>query len=158
MGKETTNIFWDWKNPITKKKNILSLKDENGLICTKQNEIMDIQVKFYKNLYKEKFQFEDKKHSLTIFCEQLNISQLSIEQQTSCQRRLVMSTMKNDSAPGTDGLTASFYKFFWKDIKELVTESFNEAFNSGSLSVSQRRAIITLIYKGKDLPKDQLGN
>ena len=55
-------------------------------------------------------------------------------------------------------LLASFYKLFWKEIKHLVTESFNEAFNSGSLSVSQRRAIITLIHKGKDLPKDQLGN
>ena len=164
-GERNNKYFLGLEKSNYNKKIILSLKDENGLICTKQNEIMDIQVKLYKNLYKEKFQFEDKKHSLINFCEQLNIPQLSTEQQTSCEGQVsseeagyALSTMKNDSAPGTDGLTASFYKFFWKDIKELVTESFNEAFNSGSLSVSQRRAIITLIHKGKDLPKDQLGN
>ena len=66
--------------------------------------------------------------------------------------------MKNDSAPGIDGLTTPFYKFFWKDIKDLVTEAFNEAFDIGNLSISQRRAILTLIHKGKDLSRDQLGN
>ena len=97
------------------------------------------------------------------FCDQLDIPQLTTEQQTSCEGKVsseeagyALSTMENDSAPGTDGLTASFYKFFWKEIKHLITESFNEDFNC--LSVSQRRAIITLIHKGKDLPKDQLGN
>ena len=31
---------------------------------------MDIQVEYYKNLYKEKFQFEDKKHLLIISWEE----------------------------------------------------------------------------------------
>ena len=95
------------------KKIILSLKDENGSIHTPQNEIMDIQVKFYKNLYKEKFRFDDKKHLLIDFCDQLDIPQLTTEQQTSCEGKVsseeagyALSTMKNDSAPGTDEFTS----------------------------------------------------
>ena len=91
--------------------------------------------------------------------------QLTPEQQTSCEGQVsteeagfALSVMKNDSAPGIDGLTTPFYKFFWKDIKDLVTEAFNEAFDIGNLSISQRRAILTLIHKGKDLSRDQLGN
>ena len=82
---------------------------------------MDIQVEFYKNLYKDKYGVEDKKHLLIDFCDQLDIPQLTTENQTSCEDKVsseeagyALSTMKNDSAPGTDGLTASFYKFFWK--------------------------------------------
>ena len=90
---------------------------------------------------------------------------LSPEQQASCEgpaileeASLALSEMRNDSALGIDGLTASFYKLFWKDIGGLVIESFDEPFQIGSLSISQQRVIITLIHKGKDLPKDQLGN
>ena len=36
--------------------------------------------------------------------------------------------------------------------------SYNESFDKGKLSSSQRRAIITLIHKGKDLPCKVLGN
>ena len=40
----------------------------------------------------------------------------------------------------------------------LVTESFNEAFNNGSLSSSQCKAVITLIHKGKNLERCDLKN
>ena len=36
--------------------------------------------------------------------------------------------------------------------------SFNEAFQNEKLSVSQRRAVITLIHKDKNLTKDELNN
>jgi len=49
--------------------------------------------------------------------------------------------------PGTDGLPAEFYKFFWKELQLDMIKSFDFAFDTGTLSNSQRRGIITLIPK-----------
>ena len=60
--------------------------------------------------------------------------------------------MKNGKSPGTDGLTSDFYKFFWIDIKHLVLDSLNYAYEKGELSIDQKRGIITLTPK-KDKPR-----
>ena len=56
-----------------------------------------------------------------------------------------------------DGLTAAWYKIFWPKIKDLVYNSFVEAFTTGQLSASQRKGIIRLIYKNKG-PRNELAN
>ena len=60
---------------------------------------------------------------------------------------------KNNKTPGTDGLTAEFYKFFWQDIKHVLLAGINYALVYGKLSVEERRGIISLLPK-KD--KDRL--
>ena len=71
---------------------------------------------------------------------------------------MALQQLKKDSAPGYDGLTGLFYQTFWPYISDLIIDSFNEAFDLKQMSISQRRAIITLIHKGKDLSRDDLGN
>ena len=58
---------------------------------------------------------------------------------------------------GTDGLSAEFYKFFWPEVCTKMIGSFNYAFQSGALSISQKRGIISLIPK-KDNDKTILEN
>ena len=65
--------------------------------------------------------------------------------------------MKNGKSPGTDGLPAEFYKFFWLDLGADMTTSFNYAFSIGMLSISQRRRIISFIPK-KNKDKSLLEN
>ena len=65
--------------------------------------------------------------------------------QVECLKAL--KEFKNEKSPGTDGLQAEFYKYFWKELHVDMIHSFNFAFDSGSLSISQRRGIITLIPK-----------
>ena len=77
---------------------------------------------------------------------------LSVEELTRYLKK-----SKNNVSPGSTGFTADFYKFFWIDIKQLVTRSINYSFDIGALSVQQRLGIITLLPKGsKD--KRYLGN
>lgn len=64
---------------------------------------------------------------------------------------------KNNKSPGTDGFTSEFYKFYWPELKSDMTSSFNYAFQKGTLSISQRRGIISLIPK-KDRDKTLLEN
>ena len=57
--------------------------------------------------------------------------------------------MQNNKSPGSDGLTTEFYRAFWDIISTYVVNSFNYAFNTGKLSISQRLGIISLIPKKK---------
>ena len=56
-------------------------------------------------------------------------------------------TMESNKTPSTDGLTSEFYRFFWNATGKFMVTSFNYAFQQGSLSISQRLGIISLIPK-----------
>ena len=60
---------------------------------------------------------------------------------------VVLKTFKSNKAPGNDGLTADFYKFFWPLIGTLISDSFNKSFEKGELSTSQKQSLICLIEK-----------
>ena len=45
-----------------------------------------------------------------------------------------LKEFKNNKTPGTDGLSAEFYTFFWSDLGTVMNATFNYAFQKGSLS------------------------
>ena len=55
--------------------------------------------------------------------------------------------MPSSKTPGTDGLPCEFYKVFWSDVGRIFINSLNYSYESGRLSMSQRRGIIKLIPK-----------
>ena len=69
---------------------------------------------------------------------------------------------KRGVSPGSDGLPYEFYTAFWSELAPVMLEAFNEAFLSNGvqpqLSETQRLGLITLIYKGKGLPRDMPGS
>ncbi len=50
-------------------------------------------------------------------------------------------------APGSDGLIASFYKYFCEKVMLILIAVFNHAFEDRELSLSQCLAIIVLLFK-----------
>ena len=58
--------------------------------------------------------------------------------------------MENNKSPGGDGLSTNFYKHFWPLFSDKLLLVYNYAFDSGCLSVSQRRGIISLVFKKGD--------
>ena len=62
---------------------------------------------------------------------------------------LALITMENNKTPGTDGLTPEFYRYFWNLLGSFMVSSLNYAFQNGTLSISQRQGIISLIPKKK---------
>jgi hypothetical protein len=164
-GERNTKYFIGLEKSRSDAKIITSLKNSEGQICSHPLDIMNVQLDFYKSLYKEKFNFTERESSFKTFCDGLNIPTLSQEERTSCEGLITeeesleaLKQLRSDSSPGISGLTAGFYKFFWNQINDLVVASFNEAFVMERLSTSQRRAIITLIHKGKQLCRHDLGN
>ena len=68
-----------------------------------------------------------------------------------------LKEFKNAKSPGSDGFSAEFYRFFWPELGPEMVASFNYGFRTGTLSISQRRGIISLIPK-KNKDKTLLEN
>ena len=85
--------------------------------------------------------------------DQLSMS-LNEQEQTSCEGlltveecRKALNGMDTGKSPGTDGLMTEFYLVFWAVIGDDLAEVLNYGFQNGQLSVSQRRGLLSLIFK-----------
>ena len=58
--------------------------------------------------------------------------------------------MKKNKSPGLDGISIEFYKKFWPLIGNLLVKVFNNSYENGILTESQRVSVFTLIFKKGD--------
>ena len=87
---------------------------------------------FYTNLYRQKTEREGgTRIAVDTFLEGIDFPKLEEEEADRCEGLVTteevgqaLNAMKNGSAPGGDGLTVEFYKFFWPKLKILVTDTF----------------------------------
>ena len=136
-------------------KNITRLKLDDNTEVIEQKEILDELSSFYSKLYAESM-YDDSNEK--IFFTNL-IPRIKMNEQLLCDEAINMEEctaalkkMKSNKSPGTDGLTAEFYQYFWLNIKVLVHESIKYAIENKQLSCEQRRGVLRLIpKKGKDL-------
>ena len=137
------------------KKAINELYDKNGKSTTDQNEIMEIEVDYYKKLYKSTNPDNDK---LKKYIENTKVhNKLSNNESEKCEGEITVEEctnaifkMKLNKAPGLDGLSVEFYRKFWNNLKKLVTKVFNFNYERGHLSNSQKIGAISLIFKKND--------
>ena len=97
-------------------------------------------------------------HNIHKFIEGLNIPQLNVEEQESLEKDLTFEELKDalpsfadNKSPGEDGFTKEFYEVFFDLLGKDLLNSYNEALNRGSSSVSQKRGTITVIPKDENL-------
>ena len=64
--------------------------------------------------------------------------------------RNALKGFENNKSPGDDGFTKEFYEAFFDLLGNALLESFNAGFENGTLSVSQRQGIISLIPKDEN--------
>ena len=91
-------------------------------------------------------------HALSNDSSYLGKGLISIEE---CKK--VLNSFPLNKVPGNDGLPVEFYKTFWDLAGDPLVKSFNESFVKGTMSPSQRQAVITLIEK-KDQDRCDLKN
>ena len=134
------------------KKVIKELKRPDGKITVNDHEIMSDIETFYKNLYTSNV--ETNSNAFNGFIDNLIFAKLSNEDKMSLEGEItreecknILKTFQNGKSPGEDGYTAEFYKQFFSLLGQDLTDSLNAAFESGEMSVSQRRGVITLISK-----------
>ena len=64
--------------------------------------------------------------------------------------------MKKNKSPGMDGITIEFYQAFWPLLGNLLVDVFNESYELGKLPDSQRKSVMSLIFKRGD--EDDISN
>ena len=135
-------------------KVIHALLSDTGQELTEPGQIRARAVSFYQKLYSAEYQEEPA--LLEGFCGALprvsteTNSQLDAPLQMQ-ELRAALQGMQGGRAPGIDGLTAEFYRAYWDIIAEDVSEVFNECLASGSMPMSCRRAVLTLLPKKGNL-------
>ena len=115
---------------------------------------------FYQNLYKSTTENGEDSRDYEIVDDDVPIK-CTNEQKKACEGSITLTectealkTFKKHKSPGCDGIPAEFYILFWPEIGPKLVESLNYSCENGLLSLSQRRAIITLLEKkGKDNSK-----
>ena len=158
-GEKCSKYFFNLEKRNYDMKHIQKLRISENEFTTDPKKILDLQKEFYEKLYGNDDRMDD-------FDEILfdNIPKLSNDDTQFMDERLCMDdctaavkALKRGKSPGSDGLTADFYKFFWSDIKENVLDSLQYAYKNNPLSNEQRRAILRLIPK-KDKDNTDLKN
>ena len=162
-GEKNSKFFLSLEKYKGRQKVISRLTLPNGETTKDQTKSSEAIFDNFKTIYSKDQAYDV--NSLDNYLDGVPVPTLSLDDRDVCELLTLdecgsaLKTMKNDSSPGLDGISVAFYKVFWSKIKTLVNESLNCSFTSaGMLSNSQRKAVITLLHKGKDLDKDKITN
>ena len=151
-GERPTKYFFNQEKRNYNKKTIRELRLQEESTTYNENEILDQIETFYKKLYTSEGNFSDEE--CDSFNRDLEIPTLKDEDRDNLEGpltydecRKALETFQNDKAPGEDGFTVEFYKYFFDLLGNDFLASLNVAHAKGELSISQRRGIITLTPK-----------
>ena len=135
------------------------IKDKNGKIKIGIDNILQEQVSFYSNLLNSEGWDEKAAEKLL---ENINTS-ITEEQKLACEKPISESeltkgikALKTNKSPGIDGIPGEFYKKYWSLLKTNFIKVIEEIEETESLTISQYRGVICLIFKQGD--RDDLKN
>ena len=142
-----------------RKKTITQLKISDGKkICDMKQINKEIE-EYYKSFLTSKVPPEDHENlneSFNSFVEDLKNPELSEDEQQELENNLTKEELLNalksfneNKTPGEDGFTKEFFEMFFDLMGNHLLDSYNEAFDKGKMSISQRRGIISLRPKGE---------
>ena len=157
-GEKPSRLFCSLEKHNGVQKHIPKLiveRDNTNSEITDQKAIEHEIFKYYKDLFSNKDSLNQEisdflGQDVTDSCPKISDIQknktkglINVEELTRYLKK-----SKNFVSPGTSGFTNEFYKFFWIDLKHFIAKAVNFSYESGTLSVTQRTGIITLIPKG----------
>ncbi|KAJ3589478.1 hypothetical protein NHX12_010323 [Muraenolepis orangiensis] len=149
-----TSFFFGLEKKNGQRRVIHSLLSGTGQEITEPSQIRRRAVSFYSTLYASEYEegetlSEGFWDGLPQVSEEAN-SQLE-GPLTIQELQTALQGMQGRRAPGIDGLSVEFYKAYWDVLSNDLLDVFNESLASGSMPVSCRRAVITLLPKKGNL-------
>ena len=124
-------------------------------VSKETDDVLKETTSFYKSLYKAESDLH--KPSQETLLKHITKTLNSEEQQsldrdlTKQEIRDALHSMCNDKTPGWDGLPYEFFKTFWSLLEDDFYEMQHHILNvDKSLSASQQRALLSLLYKDGD--------
>jgi len=158
-GEKNSKYFLALEKIRGDSKSIKSLILENGSCINDPSLILEEEKSFYSKLYSTlRNENWDHEELVSKFIDSLQIPQLNLADIVHISRDITeeelyhaITLSADNKSPGTDGIGNEFYKHFWPSIKDHLMKAIKTSLSTGSLSISQRQGIISLIPKtGKD--------
>ena len=152
-GQRSTRYSYSLEKRRKAEHSMKVLTKDNMDTVSDQGQLISETYKFYKSLYSAE---PDDKPARVAFLN-FNAPKLSESERVFCEAPITLeeltkalTSMENNKSPGFDGLSPNFYKHFWPLLGDKLVIVYNYAFQSGCLSVSQRRGVISLVFKKGD--------
>ena len=149
-GEKSTKYFYNLEKANYNAKTVHSLLIGEEEISN-DRQILNEQRKYYEKLYKADdevcFKIENKTG--------IYVKSVDRKQQNGpineTELNDALASLKNGKCPGKDGLSADFYKVFWKHLRPILMRVIETVESEMSLTSSQRQGVLNLIPKpGKD--------
>ncbi|KAJ8018444.1 hypothetical protein HOLleu_43568 [Holothuria leucospilota] len=116
-GDKPSACFFKMEHDQARCKTIQSVRDQNGIVCDKVDDILRIFQDFYKDLYSEQASLNEKAQEM--FINSLH-KRLGEEEKNSLEQPMtlldiwnVVSVSAKNKSPGSDGLPYEFYRTFF---------------------------------------------
>lgn len=156
QGEKNSRYFFNLERKRGHSKAISSLKIDNRIIKNPKR-ILQEEALFYKKLYSDnsnrKWPYVNESNNKLSEQEKEDLDAEFTDQEISQS----LAGMPNSKTPGSDGISADFYKMFWLHLKSIYCETICYLLNCGKLHDSARQGIITLLPK-KDRDPQYLKN
>ena len=137
-------------------KNISELLDENDVKITDSDKILKMQQSFYQDLFAGKNTIALNNSTFSPLLD--NLPCLSENCSRNLERPYSLAELEDsikrsklNKAPGPDGYTNEFFKFFKEELKIWLFRTYQEAYRMGSLSDLITMGTITCIPKAGKL-------
>ena len=118
-NEKSSRYFYSLENSRQSKKVIVKMKDEQGNIIQGNIAVLDHIADFYESLYTAADTDSVKQLQLIASIDKFVPKGMKDDLEsplTSSECKAALDLMKPDKSPGSDGLPAEFYKFFWDTI------------------------------------------
>ena len=152
-GETSSAYFFRLEKKCGADRWISAIKLEDGTIVSSPTDLCSAFAEFYTSFFSATPTDSGIRDSLLG-----NISSsLSPDEAATCEGHLspaeclaALQGMARRKAPGLDGLPMEFYLRFWPVLGSDLVNVLNSCFDSGCLSLSQRRGVISLSFKKGD--------
>ena len=146
-GEKNTKYFFSLEKARYNAKTCYKLISEDQQEIVDPEKIIQIQRKFYEDLYSndEDVEFKMKNiFNVQVSDETRNVqnTQISMEDLQTAIR-----TMNNNKTPGFDGIPVDFYKVFWNYLKKPFMDMLLECYEDNNLHRSAKQGVLNLIPK-----------
>ena len=150
IGKQTANNI---KPKICKIKTEYSGGSSPNVVLDCQKSISKYVSSYYQSLYDETVTDKGKQDWFLSFvdkCVSENDNNALIAQISDEEIYFTLKSFNNNKSPGIDGLPVEFYVRFFHIIRDELCSMIRNSLDIGKLTLSQRKAILILLFKGGD--------
>ena len=152
-GESSSAYFFRLEKKRGADRWIAAVRNDVGAIVSSPDDLCQSFASFYSSLFSAESIDVAAQESLLNNVE----SSLPSDQSESCEGLLTveecleaLTGMARRKAPGLDGLPPEFYLKFWSVLGQDLVQVLNSCYRAGSLTLSQRRGVISLSFKKGD--------